>query len=199
MGVVPAEQIEWMTLKIFPDYLIFMRYIQRRYMLEPAGTHGVWSLDDYQFLPFYFGAAQLIGNPHDILPSRVLDAHVREEHAADYMFIAAIDFIFQMKTGPFFEHSPILYDTTGVSSWNKINSGMLKMYKGEVLGKFPIMQHFLFGSCLAADSWFSDAAPTGVHPGLLGSIDGGGPPPGPGGLRMPPPARNQWGAPPPRK
>lgn len=56
-----------------------------------------------------------------------------------------------MKKGPFYEHSPILYDITGVPNWGKVNTGMLKMYIAEVLQKFPVVQHLPFGSLLPFD------------------------------------------------
>lgn len=48
--------------QIFDRYLRFVRKLQLTYRMEPAGSHGVWSLDDYQFIPFIWGSAQFAGD-----------------------------------------------------------------------------------------------------------------------------------------
>jgi len=52
------------------------------------------------------------------------------------MFLGCIDFIMQVKKGLFHEHSNQLWNISGVQSWNKINEGLIKMYKKEVQYKF---------------------------------------------------------------
>ncbi len=68
------------------------------------------------------------------------------------MYFTAINFIKKMKRGSHFgEHSPILNDISGLPGWKKVNGGLMKMYIAEVLGKLPVIQHFVFGSILPAD------------------------------------------------
>ncbi|VVC45166.1 Hypothetical protein CINCED_3A000922 [Cinara cedri] len=130
---------------LFSRYLEIVRKLQLRYQMEPAGSHGAWSLDDYQFVPFIWGSAQLIENP-DLNPNLFVDEKCVQLFKSKYMFLGCIDFIMQVKKGLFHEHSNQLWNISGVPSWNKINEGLIKMYKKEVLGKFPIIQHVPFGN-----------------------------------------------------
>ncbi|KXZ47301.1 hypothetical protein GPECTOR_36g27 [Gonium pectorale] len=147
LGVFGEADRQGLALAVFKQYLELMRKIQTTYWLEPAGSHGVWGLDDYQFLPFIWGSAQLIQHPM-IKPKSIHNPDVLEAYAGAYLYLGCVKFVKQVKKGPLGETSPMLNDISCVPTWAKVNGGMIKMYQVEVLSKFPIMQHFLFGSLI---------------------------------------------------
>jgi len=147
LGVFSEADYGCVVSLVFNKYLNLMRRIQTTYWLEPAGSHGVWGLDDYNFLPFIWGSAQLINHPL-IRPKSIHNPDILEEFADEYLYLGCITFVKQVKKGPLQETSPMLCDISHVPHWAKVNSGMIKMYQAEVLSKFPIMQHFLFGSII---------------------------------------------------
>ncbi|RPA96634.1 PTPA-domain-containing protein [Choiromyces venosus 120613-1] len=189
-----------LALKCLDAYLHLVRRLVTTYTLEPAGSHGVWGLDDHSFLPYIFGSAELTTHPptdssssstvpvnveglEDVpKPGDVVKSLVVERERLRNLYFGAIGFIYDVKKGPFWEHSPILYDISGVQGgWGKINKGMIKMFNAEVLGKFPVVQHFRFGSIF---SWggSTDSADTATithrtqapHAGGLGTGTGSG-------------------------
>ncbi|KAL1491420.1 hypothetical protein ABEB36_012021 [Hypothenemus hampei] len=145
IGFLTERDFVSTACKVFVKYLNLARKLQRTYRMEPAGSHGVWSLDDYQFVPFIWGSSQLIAHPK-IEPSMFYQQNIVDAYAEDYMFLSCIKYISEVKSGPFAEHSNQLWSVSGVSSWTKINGGLIKMYKAEVLAKFPLVQHIVFGS-----------------------------------------------------
>lgn len=134
------------VIKVFNRYLQLVRQLQSVYRMEPAGSRGVHAIDDFQFLPFLFGSSQLIDSNSRLIPDYYLRPEMVTQYQNHNLFFGAIQYINDTKTGPFYEHSNQLYNISAVQSWEKINEGMFKMYEGEVLKKFPVVQHFLFGS-----------------------------------------------------
>ena len=57
LGFCNSDELEQLVRCLFYKYINLMRKVQVQYMLEPAGSHGVWGLDDYHFLPFLLGAS----------------------------------------------------------------------------------------------------------------------------------------------
>jgi serine/threonine-protein phosphatase 2A activator len=153
LDVLTPDDMTAVGLFIFVEYMQLMRQIQQLYFLEPAGSHGVWGLDDYHFLPYLFGASQLKGQ-HEINPADVHDRQLQAALSREYLYLDAIQFIYKVKHGgPFQEHSPILFSISQIplhQGWPKVCEGFKKMYLAEVLGKLPVIQHFLFGSLLPA-------------------------------------------------
>lgn len=159
------------ALAIFSQYLQATRGLQRDYMLEPAGSHGVWGLDDYHCLPFYFGACQLQaeedgtgsssgdGDEEAIVPRSIHDNALLNRLGEKYMYLGCIRYIKELKSSvPFFESSPMLDDISQLPSWGRVSRGLLRLYDGEVLTKLPVVQHFLFGTLFQA-TWTPSAQP----------------------------------------
>ena len=198
----PGNTERAIVLHLISRYLSLIRRLIKTYTLEPAGSHGVWGLDDHSFIPYIFGSAQYgppVSAPDQITPTEgsradapepgdVARIAAVERERNKNLYFGAIGFIHDVKKGPFWEHSPMLYDISGVSAgWGKINKvcsfhrplssfhcpllppptppssnppslpipnpsnpthlqGMIKMYSAEVLSKFPVVQHFHFGS-----------------------------------------------------
>lgn len=123
------------VLGIIEPYLRVIRKLILTYTLEPAGSHGVWGLDDHAFLPYVFGSAQycpaivegdsmpIEGSlPNSPSPGDVAKKNVVDRERKTNMYFAAVGFINDVKTGPFWEHSPILFDISGIKAgWGKIN------------------------------------------------------------------------------
>ncbi|EEB06228.1 protein phosphatase type 2A [Schizosaccharomyces japonicus yFS275] len=145
LSVLEESDRTAIALTVMNRYFEVCRKLIMTYRLEPAGSHGVWGLDDHFFLPFILGSSQLADSRRP-KPTNVLKPEVVDDYASINLYFGAVQFINRVKKGPFFEHSPILYDITAVPSWSKINQGLLKMYDNEVLGKYPVVQHFHFGA-----------------------------------------------------
>lgn len=186
---------------VIEPYLRIVRKLILTYTLEPAGSHGVWGLDDHSFIPYIFGSAQLTRPIDDSDPmplegsvqgapklSDVMNPAVVEDQRTTNMYFSAIGFVNDVKKGPFWEHSPILFDISGIrDGWGKINKGMIKMFDAEVLSKFPVVQHFPFGSLFSWDEDPEAQAPVqSVHMANQ---------PAPPVVAMPPPAVKGTAAP----
>ncbi len=127
-----------------------MRLLIKTYTLEPAGSHGVWGLDDHSFIPYVFGSAQLSPaiDATDLTPEEgslpdapdtngIMKPNIVERERRSNLYFSAIGFIYDVKRGPFWEHSPMLYDISGIrAGWAKINKASIRCLLSEFLYYF---------------------------------------------------------------
>lgn len=137
-----SEQLQQVVQIVFKKYLSVCKIVQTQYKLEPAGSKGVYGLDDFHFLSFIFGAAELIDNSEGLVPADIQrNLEVVRKLGEEYMFFDAVHYNLNSKNGHLAEHSPILFQISNVPNWEKIAKGLIKMYEDEVLKKIVVAQH----------------------------------------------------------
>jgi serine/threonine-protein phosphatase 2A activator len=92
-GYFKEEEFSAVVSHIFWPYIILVRNLQTTYKLEPAGAHGVWGLDEYHFMPFLFGASQLIGNKDDISPASIHNNFLLDTFEEKYMYLSCVKYL----------------------------------------------------------------------------------------------------------
>ena len=159
---------EALVLRAMPRYLAVCRRLQQLYQLEPAGSHGVWSLDDFHLLSFALGSAQMRGagsakaawqleaggsldgfrpGGRAVAPRVCLDDAARGALRQDWLLAEAVAGVCECKSGaPFSEHSPRLHDVLRMTSWGAAESSLFGTWQSEVPGKRPVAQGLLFSA-----------------------------------------------------
>ncbi|XP_034665471.1 serine/threonine-protein phosphatase 2A activator [Drosophila subobscura] len=145
--ILQEDDVAASALVIFARYLKFVRRLQVIYTMEPAGNHGAYSLDTFQFVPFLWGVAQL-SHEAPFSPRQMLNADVVSRYRSEYLLIGCVGHVSDTKMGPFAMHSSQLWSLAALSSWSKIHRGLLFMYMDEVLAQFEIMQLIRFGKLM---------------------------------------------------
>lgn len=124
-------------------YFDLVRSVINKYTLEPAGSHGVWGIDDYQILPFLLGSSEL----HDT--DFRFEEILRGENT--YLYGKALKFVESQKCKfryvSFEVHSPILYEY-GKRGWSAVNYELFLRYKNDVLESKAVNQHFIYSDYL---------------------------------------------------
>lgn len=129
---------------VFPVYWELVISVQCQYHLEAAGSHGAWGLDDFFSLPFVFGSSQLIDHSF-ITPANVIDYETAKNYRNDSIYCEWICKL-KEKNCP---RSRLLYFLKVIPNFQKLHEGMLRMYNGELLDRYLVMQHFRFGTILS--------------------------------------------------
>ncbi|XP_049832976.1 serine/threonine-protein phosphatase 2A activator-like isoform X2 [Schistocerca gregaria] len=148
IGALTAKDQEGIITVVFVSYIKVIHKLQTTYGLRYARRHGVWRLDDPMYLPYIWGSSQLIGHPH-VYPSSIIESECVDTYSQDYMFLACVKHINEIRGSSIAEHSIQLWNLSGVPSWPKINEHLLNIrYREDVLGKFQIVHQTLVGSLM---------------------------------------------------
>ncbi|VDL73490.1 unnamed protein product [Nippostrongylus brasiliensis] len=99
VGFLDVVDQQAVVLRIFNRYLKLCRFLQKRYRMKPALT-SQFAIDEFQFVPYIWGSAQLIGNPLNLEPESYANRATVKKFSKDYLLFDAVKFIFQIWRAP---------------------------------------------------------------------------------------------------
>ncbi|ELQ76162.1 Phosphotyrosyl phosphatase activator [Trachipleistophora hominis] len=142
LGILSIYDME----EVFQRYFQVVRNLIYRFNLEPAGSHGPWVIDDYHFMPFLFGSAQLID-------TKLTFTDLFKKENAHLLYSEAVLFCIKHKCRfvktDFKKHSAALYSIKDID-WKSINERIMEMIEEEVMGRDVVTQHFIYSKYLKA-------------------------------------------------
>ncbi|KAL8435397.1 hypothetical protein ACSSS7_002529 [Eimeria intestinalis] len=94
--LTPEEHDAFAVLGVFKGYVEVAHALQQRYMLEAAGSRGVWGLDDFHFLTFLWGAGQL-SEQHVIEPAQISEVDLVKQLSPDLLYFDSVEYVLQDK------------------------------------------------------------------------------------------------------
>lgn len=130
--------------QIWKKYFQVIREFIFKFNIEPAGSNGIFAIDDYSFLPFYFGSAELI-------KTEMKFENLFEPENSNLLYAEAVNFCKRHKCklmkSSFSKHSAVIYELRK-HDWQNINDIMMKMIREKVFGRSVVMQHFKYSEYL---------------------------------------------------
>lgn len=136
------------ALMLFARYLGCVRRLQYMFSLRPAGFHGPYSVDDYQFVAYLWGAAQLCYDA-PFKPKEMLDASVLDRWRNVYLLMGSIAFVADTKSEEFVTHSSHLWSIAALGTWTQIFNGLHNMYIKSILNEFHMLRNVFFGDLMS--------------------------------------------------
>lgn len=112
-------------LSSLQEYFRIIRMFVKKFNIEPAGSRGCWSIDDYLLLPYLFGSSQNFNSKYKT--NLILDGLFYEAQA---------------------NNNSMKLKLMCNKSWVDINIELLTFYDQEVLNKSVVTQHFIFSGIL---------------------------------------------------
>ncbi|KMZ09964.1 serine/threonine-protein phosphatase 2A activator [Drosophila simulans] len=141
-GILLAKDTVAAALMLFNRYVNVVRRLISTYGLtiakDPACT-----IEDYYFLPYLWGAAQLsLNSPFS--PMQCEQGKIMDSYRQDYMMLEIIDHLQKTRSGPLSRVALQLWSILSIPTWPQVYRGLNRNYVDHVLSSFGTVEQAIF-------------------------------------------------------